>query len=195
VWDKAGPLSESERDQVRLHAYHSERILARVPALDGVARLAGRHHERNDGSGYHRGLTAAQLTMTARVLAAADVYHSLTEDRPHRPALTSHVASERLLAEARNGLLDVDAVKAVLASEGARQGIRRVRPADLTERQVEVLRLMATGASNRAIGRQLGISGRTAEHHVQDIYVKIGVSTRAAAALFAMEHGLLERSG
>lgn len=195
VWDKAGPLNQSERDQVRLHAYHGERILARVPALEEVSRLVGQHHERCDGSGYHRGVGGAQLTMAARVLAAADVYHSLTEERPYRPALTPRDAAERLLAEARSGRLDADAVTAVLASDGGRVGIRHVRPAHLTERQVEVLRLMATGASNRDIGRHLGISGRTAERHVQDIYAKIGASTRAAAALFAMEHGLLDRSG
>ena len=57
IWDKAGPLSTAERDQARLHAYHSERILARIPPLAELAKLAGQHHEHCDGSGYHRGFT------------------------------------------------------------------------------------------------------------------------------------------
>ena len=193
IWDKAGPLSRTERDQARLHAYHSERILSRVPALAGIARLAGQHHERCDGTGYHRGLTAAQLTLPSRVLATADELRCLTEGRPHRAAVPVAEAAHRLRAQVRAGRLDGDAVAAVLRAAGVRTGVRRGRPAGLTERQVEVLRLVSSGLSNRDIGDRLGISPRTAEHHVQDIYVKIGVSTRAAAAMFAMEHGLVDR--
>jgi HD-GYP domain-containing protein (c-di-GMP phosphodiesterase class II) len=195
IWDKAAELSRTERDQARLHAYHSERILARIPTLADVAKLAGQHHERGDGSGYHRGATAAQLSLPSRVLATADAYRNLVEARPHRPALANAQAAERLRAEVRAGHLDTDAVAAVLEAAGHRGGARRARPADLTERQVTVLRLVADGLSNRDIGRLLGISTRTAEHHVQDIYLKIGAATRAGAALFAMEHGLLEKSG
>ena len=72
-------------------------------------------------------------------------------------------------------------------------GSVRSVPPGLTERQVEVLRLVAVGSSNRDIAERLVISTRTAEHHVQDIYLKIGTSTRAGAALYAMEHGLLDR--
>jgi DNA-binding NarL/FixJ family response regulator len=67
-----------------------------------------------------------------------------------------------------------------------------VRPAGLSDREVEVLRLVARGLSNREVADRLTVSRRTAEHHVQHIYDKIGVSSRAAAALFAMEHDLLE---
>lgn len=194
IWDKPGPLSASEREEARLHPYQSERVLNRVPALADVARLAGQHHERCDGSGYHRGLGAAQLTMGSRVLAAADEYRSLVEDRPHRRALSAADAAIRLRAEARGGRLDADAVAAVLEAAGVRTG-RRTRPAGLTERQVEVLQLVARGLSNREIAARLVISRRTAEHHVQDVYTKIGASTRAGAALFAMQHGLLGEPG
>lgn len=195
IWDKPGPLSQTERDQARLHAYYSERILSRIPALTQVAKLAGQHHERSDGSGYHHGATASQLTMPSRVLATADAYRSLIEGRPYRAALPTTQAADRLKAEARAGSLDGDAVAAVLQAAGLRSGIRRPRPVDLTQRQVEVLRLVAAGNSNRDIAKRLVISSRTAEHHVQDIYGKIGVSTRAGAALFAMEHGLLDKPG
>lgn len=195
VWDKTRPLTTTERDQARLHAYHSERILSRVPALAEVAQVAGQHHERCDGSGYHRGAAASQLSMPSRVLAAADAYRTLVEGRPHHPALPSAQVCDRLRLEARAGRLDGDAVAAVMEAVGLRRDARRARPARLTDRQVEVLRLLAAGLSNREIAKSLSISSRTAEHHVQDMYMKIGISTRAGAALFAMEHGLLDKPG
>ena len=195
IWDKPGPLSGTERDQVVLHPYYSERVLSRVPVLAEVARLAGLHHERCDGSGYHRGLTAAGVPMPARVLAAADRYRCLVEDRPYRTGVPGPDAAAQLRVDARTGGLDGDAVEAVLEAAGHRRGARSPRAAGLTERQVDVLRLVAAGLSNREIAKRLHISRRTAEHHVQDVYLKIGVSTRAGAALFGMEHGLLEKPG
>jgi HD-GYP domain-containing protein (c-di-GMP phosphodiesterase class II)/DNA-binding CsgD family transcriptional regulator len=192
IWDKAGPLSTAERDQARLHAYHSERILARIPPLTGLAKLAGQHHERSDGSGYHRGFLAAQLTMQSRVLACADAYRRWIEDRPYRRGLVPARAADRLEAEARAGRLDADAAAAVIQAAGLPRGVRRARPADLTERQVEVLRLVSRGLSNAAIAERLVLSRRTVEHHVQDIYLKIDASTRAGAAMFALQHGLLD---
>jgi DNA-binding CsgD family transcriptional regulator len=67
----------------------------------------------------------------------------------------------------------------------------RVFPAGLSDREAQVLALLARGHSNREIASQLGITPKTAGHHVEHLYAKIGVSTRAAAALFALEHGLL----
>ena len=195
IWDKPGPLTATERDQARLHPYYGERILARTPALTEVATLVGQHHERSDGSGYHRGLAAAQLTLSSRVLAAADEYRTLVEERPHRRAVSPAAAAGRLRSEVRSGRLDADAVAAVLEAAGIRTGVRRTHPADLTDRQVQVLRMVARGMSNQQIARRLVISRRTAEHHVQDIYAKIGASTRAGAALFAMQHGLLDEPG
>jgi HD-GYP domain-containing protein (c-di-GMP phosphodiesterase class II)/DNA-binding CsgD family transcriptional regulator len=192
IWDKAGPLSTAERDQARLHAYHSERILARMPPLTELAKLAGQHHERSDGSGYHRGFLAAQLTMPSRVLACADAYRRWIEDRPYRRGLVPARAADRLEAEARAGRLDADAAAAVIEAAGLTRGVKRARPADLTERQVEVLRLVSRGLSNTEIAERLVLSRRTAEHHVQDIYLKIGASTRAGAAMFALQHGLLD---
>jgi DNA-binding NarL/FixJ family response regulator len=73
----------------------------------------------------------------------------------------------------------------------ARPRLHDVRPAGLSEREIEVLRLVAIGHSNPDIAHELVISRRTAEHHVQHIYRKIGVRSRPALALFAMEHGLI----
>lgn len=191
VWEKPGALSSLDWERVRLHAYHSERILAASPALALLAPTVGMHHERLDGSGYHSGLGGKALPMPARILAAADVYAALTQERPHRPRLEAAAAAQELRAEARGGRLDADVVECVLAAAGERTRARRSWPAELTEREVEVLRLVAAGLSNREIAGRLVISPRTAEHHVQHVYGKIGVSSRAAAALFALEHGLL----
>ena len=195
IWDKAAALTATEEDAVRLHPYYTERILARVPELAAVTPLAGQHHERCDGTGYPHGALAAQLSLPSRVLACADAYRCLIEDRPGRRALSAAQAADRLRAEARSGRLDADAVSGVLTAAGHTQGARRPRPAGLSDRQVEVLRLVASGLSNREIARHLGISPRTAEHHVQDVYLRIGRSSRAGAAMYAMEHGLSGNPG
>ncbi len=196
VWDKPGPLSTDEWELVRLHPYHSERILAGSSALAPVAPLAGRHHERLDGTGYHRGATAEDLSTSARILAAADCYRTLTEPRPHRAALEPEHATQHLLDQAANGTLDMDAVRAVLSVAGHSPPITGPRrPNGLSDREVEVLALVARGLSNTEIASRLVISRRTAEHHVQHIYAKLGVSSRAAVTLFAVEHHLLGRDG
>jgi HD-GYP domain-containing protein (c-di-GMP phosphodiesterase class II) len=189
IWQKAAPLTPDDWERVRLHAYHSERVLARSQFLAAVAPVASFHHERLDGSGYHRGTAAAEITPPARLLAAADAYHAMTEPRPHRAALSPGQAAEALGNEAGAGRLDPDAVTAVL--EVAGQRVPRIgRPAGLTEREAEVIALLARGLQTKQVARRLGISVKTADHHVQNAYAKIGVSTRAAAALFAMQHGL-----
>jgi HD-GYP domain-containing protein (c-di-GMP phosphodiesterase class II) len=190
IWQKPGPLTADEWEQVRLHAYYSERVLSHSPFLSALTSSAGRHHERLDGSGYHRGATAATLSPAARLLAAADAYHAMTEPRPHRAALPAEQAAAILGDEARAGRLDADAVAAVLACAGQRVPSIE-RPAGLTEREAEVVGLLARGLQTKQIARALGISAKTADHHVQSAYGKMGVSTRAAAALFAMEHGLV----
>jgi HD-GYP domain-containing protein (c-di-GMP phosphodiesterase class II)/DNA-binding CsgD family transcriptional regulator len=194
VWEKPDRLNGYEWEQVRLHGYHSERILAGSERLARLVPMVGMHHERLDGSGYHRGSRSADLPMPVRVLAAADAYQAMTQHRPHRPALAPEQAQVRLRDDARAGILDPDAVTAVLAAAGVDAVVARPEPpAGLSDREVEVLGLVANGCSNAQIAQRLVISRRTAEHHVQHIYTKIGVSSRAAVALFAMEHGLLAR--
>lgn len=189
IWQKPAPLTADDREQVRLHAYQSERILAPSPFLRRLGAVATSHHERLDGSGYHRGTAAAGLTPAARLLAAADTFHAMTEPRPHRPALAPQQAVDMVTREAEAGRLDVDSVAAVLATAGHR-GPRLERPSGLTEREAEVVGLLARGLQTKQIGRALGISAKTADRHIQNAYAKIGVSTRAAAAVFAMQHGL-----
>ena len=193
IWERPGPLRTDEWSQVRLHPYHSEQILERSEPIAHLAPLAAAHHERLDGSGYYRRSTAAVLPMAARVLAAASAFQAMIQPRPHRPALTRERAAAELRTAAAVGVLDHEAVEAVLQVAGQEPArVRRAWPAGLTDRQVEVLRLVTEGLSNRAVAARLHVSTRTAEHHVQDVYAKIGVSSRAAAALFAMEHHLLQ---
>ena len=176
---------------MRLHSYYTERMLARPPRLAELGAVAALAHERLDGSGYHRGLSGVVIGMPGRVLAAADTYHAMVEERPHRPALGDDAAAQTLRDEAVAGRLDPDAVDAVLASAGHRLVRRPAGPAGLTAREVEVLALLARGASNRQIARRLGIATKTAGNHIERIYAKTGVSTRAAATLFAMQNGVL----
>ena len=192
VWEKPGPLGRSDWERVRLHPYHTERILMQSETLAPLARIAGLHHERRDGSGYPRQARGADLPPSGYVLAAADAYQAMTQNRPHRPALTADAAAAETLDLVRVGALDSDAAHAVLSAAGHRPARRRTTwPAGLSEREVEVLRLLARGLSNPEIARSLVVSPRTAEHHVQHIYTKIGVATRAGAAVFAMQHSLL----
>lgn len=193
IWNKPGKLNETEWERVRLHPYYTDRVLARARSLGAIRTLASCHHERMDGSGYFRGLSGGMLSVSARLLAAADVYHAMTEPRPHRPACSPESAAEGLRAEVASGRLDGGAVEAVLVAAGHMpQRVRRDLPAGLSEREVEVLRLIARGHSNREMARILVIAEKTVSHHVQHIYNKLGVSTRAAATLFAAQHDLLE---
>ena len=190
TWHRPGPLSADEWEHVRLHAYHSERVLVRSPSLAPLAPVAGAHHERLDGSGYHRGTPAAGLSPPARLLGAADAFRAMTEPRSHRVAMPPARAADQLGEQCRAGLLDADAVAAVLQASGhERRHLERT--AGLTEREAEVVALLARGLQTKQIAATLGISAKTADHHIQNAYGKIGVSTRAAAALFAMEHGLV----
>jgi HD-GYP domain-containing protein (c-di-GMP phosphodiesterase class II) len=194
IWDKAGTLGSAERERVRLHSYYSERILARTPVFADVARLAGSHHERPDGSGYHHGRDGDGLTAQMRVLACADAYAAMTANRPHRPALLAEQAAAQLRAEAADGRLCGEATEAVLAAAGHERAPREGAPCGLTEREVEVLCLLARGLTNKQIADQLVVSPRTVGHHVAHVYDKIDRRTRAGAAMFAVEHAII-RSG
>ena len=194
IWDKPGPLTDAERERVRLHPYYTERMLARPEALARLGAIAASHHERLDGSGYHRSLPGSALSPAARMLAAADVYHAMTEARPHREALGTDEAAAELRADVRAGRIDADAAEDVLTAAGHPRAAARERasPAGLTARELEVLPLVARGASSRDVARELVIAEKTARNHIEHIYLKLGVSTRAEASLYAMRHGLVD---
>ena len=130
VWTKPTALTADEWEQVRLHPYYTERVLGRSAALAPLVPIAASHHERLDGSGYHRGTTASAQPMTTRILAAADAYRTLIEPRPHRAALTPAEAADRSRRGGRRG------------TPGRGRGVGRAPrgrsggPADLDDRRV-----------------------------------------------------------
>ena len=191
IWEKPGPLGPGEWERVRAHPYLMQRMLRGSPALAPLGAVAVLQCERLDGSGYPGGLSGSAISRSGRILGAADVYQAMREPRPYRPQLSADEAAAELRAEAAAGRLDREAVDAVLAAAGHRVARRREGPAGLTPREIEVLRLLAQGLSNKEIAARLSISPKTAGNHVEHIYAKIDASSRATASLFAMQHGLL----
>jgi HD-GYP domain-containing protein (c-di-GMP phosphodiesterase class II)/DNA-binding CsgD family transcriptional regulator len=189
-------LTQTEVEALRLHPYHAERIVARVPGLAGVATMVGAHHERIDGGGYYRGLAGAHIPLGARIIAVADAFDDLTHEQPGRPALAAGSAIDQMRAEVGRGL-DADAFAALLKGDEiacrveTKNMLRPSWPAGLTTREVEVLRLAATGLTRKQMADALYVSESTIRSHLEHIYAKIGVSTRAAATLFAVEHDLV----
>ena len=191
IWDKRGPLGAGEWERVRLYPYLTERMLHGSPSLAPLGAIAVQHRERLDGSGYPRALTGAAISRHARIIGAADAYQAMREPRPYRSEHSPEEAAAELRAEVAAGRLDGQAADAVLRAAGHRVPRRREGPAGLTSREVEVLRLLARGLSNKEIAVQLVISRKTAGGHIEHIYSKIGASNRARASLFAMKHGLM----
>ena len=191
IWDRPGPLSAGEWERVRLYPYLTERMLRQSAALAPLGEIAVQVRERLDGSGYPRGLSGGAISVLARVLGAADVYASMREPRPHRPARSAEEAVTEMRAEVRAGRLDGAAADAVLEAAGHRVPRRREGVAGLTAREGEVLVLLARGLSNKQIAERLVITPKTASNHIEHIYAKIGASSRAGAAMFAVQHGLL----
>jgi HD-GYP domain-containing protein (c-di-GMP phosphodiesterase class II) len=195
IWGKKGPLSTAEWERLRMYPYLTGRILSRVGGLESVVSIATQHEERIDGSGFPRGLAGAELTVHDRLLAAAVAYHQLLEPRQDRPALDTRDAADQLRQEARAGCLDAQSVDAVLAAAGHRASRRTPWSAGLTSREVEVLRLVAQGRSNREIAAELFIAEKTARNHVEHVYAKLGVNNRTQATLAAIDRGLAGVSG
>lgn len=190
IWDTPGRLRAEQWEAVRLHPYHTSRVLARSPELAGLGTIAGRHHERLDGSGYPAAVRGSDLDAAACVLAAADVMHALGEDRPHRNALDVSAASGVLSRLP----LDREAIRAVLDAADAPPAALPRLPAGVSERELEVLRMLVAGKTERQIASALVISASTVHTHTVHIYEKCGVSTRAGLAVFAMRHGLTARA-
>jgi HD-GYP domain-containing protein (c-di-GMP phosphodiesterase class II) len=190
IWQKPGALTAAEWEQVRMHPYLTGRVLSRSRFFAALSPAAAAHHERLDGSGYHRGAAGPELGLPERLVAAADAYHAMIEPRPHREPLTPDRAARALADEVGAGRLDADAAGAVIAAAGATPPALE-RPAGLTDREAEVVALLARGLQTKQVAGALGIAVKTADRHVQNAYRKLGVSSRAAATLRAMELGLI----
>lgn len=189
---EASSLTPSEREAERLHPYHGERILERIPAMAPFIPLVGNHHEHMDGSGYFRGLKGSDIPLGARVIAVANRLDELTHES--RADIEPAEALRRLEAEGSE-VYDptiLRAVKACFPGGPASATTKRDRPAGLTDREVDVLRMAARALTRKQIGEALSISEATVRHHLEHIYAKTGTSTRVGATLFAMENDLIE---
>jgi HD-GYP domain-containing protein (c-di-GMP phosphodiesterase class II) len=196
IWDKPGPLTRAEFDRVELHPMLTEQMLRRAPALAVLNPVACAHHEKSDGSGYHKRLRADAVDPFACVLTAVEIYVGMTTDRADRDALSAADAAVELRRLASRGVIEPRAARAVLVAAGhgepRERTVARARlPGGLTRREADVLRLAARGLTTQRIADRLYISTKTADHHIQHIYRKIGVSTRAAAALWATQHAVV----
>jgi HD-GYP domain-containing protein (c-di-GMP phosphodiesterase class II) len=190
IWMRPGPLDWSAWERVRLHSYYTRRILGPIEALAQVGEIAAAAHERVDASGYPLARAAQSLPMAARVLAAADMAFAMSEERPHRPAFDPPAIARELVAEARARRLDARAVDAVLASLGLTERVSVARANGLSDRELDVSLLLARGKSNKEIAALLRISPRTVQVHVARIFEKLGVRSRAGAAIWLIEHDL-----
>ena len=193
IWDKPGPLGAGEWERVRMHPYLTERMLHQSAALAPLGAIAVQHRERLDGSGYPRGLSGGAISRPARILGRR---RRLPVDARAAPAPARARPAEDAAAELRAEVAGRPPRRRTRSTPCSRRpgtGSRAPggRPAGLTAREVEVLRLLARGLSNKEIAERLVISPKTAGNHVEHIYAKIDASSRAAAAMFAVQHGLL----
>jgi putative nucleotidyltransferase with HDIG domain len=191
IWMNPGPLDWSAWERVRLHSHYTGRVLGPIESLARAADIAAAAHERLDGSGYPQRRTAPSFSLAAQVLAAADMAFAMSEARPHRPALAPASIGDELVALASAKRLDERAVDAVLASLGLPSLAPSPVPHGLSQRELQVARLLARGMSNKEIGSELHISPRTVQVHVARIFERLGVRSRAGAAIWLIEHHLV----
>ena len=197
VLEKApNTLTNAEMEQVRLHPYHGQRILSNVPELEAVANLVGAHHERLDGKGYHRGLRGSQIPLGARIIAVADRYDELSSEMPGRTTMEQKDALDQMAKEVDTALCPESFDGLVHVLEGQehpqrQRSTRRQWPMGLTDREVDVLRLIAKGMNRAQVADSLTVSESTVRSHLEHIYSKAGVNSRAGATMFAMEHALV----
>jgi putative nucleotidyltransferase with HDIG domain len=190
IWMNPGPLDWSAWERVRLHSHYTGRVLGPIEPLAHAADIAAAAHERLDGSGYPQRRTAPSFSLAAQVLAAADMAFAMSEARPHRPALAPTSIGDELVALASAKRLDERAVDAVLASLGLPSLAPSPVPHGLSQRELQVARLLTRGMSNKEIGSELHISPRTVQVHVARIFERLGVRSRAGAAIWLIEHHL-----
>jgi HD-GYP domain-containing protein (c-di-GMP phosphodiesterase class II)/DNA-binding CsgD family transcriptional regulator len=188
ILEKGDYLSDAEMRRFRAHPEYTETVLSRIEPLQGLAAIAGAHHEQLDGNGYPRGVLGGELGLPSRILATAD------------RCVLAHLGdgvSDRSLADIEplaGSVLDGDCVAALRrAVESGKAQNRRGpgNPGKLTDREIEVLRLVAQGSTARDVAESLVISRKTAEHHLENIYNKLGVTSKTAAAVYAVTNGLI----
>ncbi|MDR3396909.1 MAG: HD domain-containing phosphohydrolase [Pandoraea sp.] len=195
LWETDGKLSADQWEKVRLVPYWSARAAKQINGLRQTAELASYAYERLDGSGYFRGVAGAALTTPQRILAAVVAFEAMLAERPWRHAHSFDEAAGLIAREADAGKFDPEIVAAVVATAQG-QTLRPRTAASgtgslLSPREVDVLRQISAGLSNKEAARALALSPSTVRTHVESIFRKLDCSTRAAATLKALTAGLL----
>ncbi|HEX7641871.1 MAG TPA: HD domain-containing phosphohydrolase [Burkholderiaceae bacterium] len=192
VWNTPGKLDASVWEQARLAPYWTWRAAQQIRSLTAEVGLASHAYERQDGSGYFRGLAGDTITLAQRTLAAAVAWTALRSARPWRNAFGKEQAATLLQEEARQGRFDpvvVDAVVAAATGQGAKPAAKTATV--LSDRETEVLARISLGESNKEVARSLAVSPSTVRTHVESIFRKLECSTRAAATLKAYTLGII----
>jgi HD-GYP domain-containing protein (c-di-GMP phosphodiesterase class II) len=112
ILDKPGKLDAEEWQAVQRHAAHTEAILGRIHAFKALARIAGAHHERLDGTGYPRGLDSRQIRLETRIITTADIFDAITAERPYRGAVPIEKTLE-MMCENVGTAIDADCFEAL----------------------------------------------------------------------------------
>jgi len=193
VWDAPARLSPAAWEKARLVPYWTSRAGRQTGSLAEAAELGSYAYERLDGSGYFRGVSGAALPVEARILAASAAWVAMRAARPWRAALTQDEAAKLLHEEAALGRFDADVVHALIDERVAPRRVvnPRAQTARLSAREVDVLRGISRGASNKEVARDLSLSPSTVRTHVESVFRKLDCSTRAAATLKALALGVL----
>ncbi|MGA0584728.1 MAG: HD-GYP domain-containing protein, partial [Castellaniella sp.] len=125
VLDKAGSLDAAEWEAVRRHAEYTESILGRFSGFAELARIAGAHHERLDGAGYPRGITADAIALETRIITTADIFDAITAERPYRGAIPVD-QTLNMMRKTVGTALDPACFDALCASVGTEGGLPTV---------------------------------------------------------------------
>lgn len=193
IWSTPGPLLEGDLESIRLVPYWTHRACSQIGGLHEAGQLAAHAYERLDGSGYFRSLSGDMLSAEHRLLSAALAWLALRGERPWRAAFSDEQAARLLQAEAEQGRFDPRACQAVISAAHGEQAPLPSKPGNglLSEREAEILQRISTGASNKEVARDLGISPSTVRTHVESVFRKLQCSTRAAATLKALTLGVI----
>jgi HD-GYP domain-containing protein (c-di-GMP phosphodiesterase class II) len=192
-WNTQGKLSASAWEKIRLVPYWTMRAGQNIVDLREEAEIASFSYERLDGSGYFRGARKASMTLECQVLSASVAWIALLSPRPWRDAFEPDEAAATIMREAGQGRFDLDAVRTLVASAGTApvRESTRIKPVLLSTRELEILREISQGSSNKEVARLLDISLSTVRTHVESTFRKLECSTRAAATLRASAMGIL----
>jgi HD-GYP domain-containing protein (c-di-GMP phosphodiesterase class II) len=140
ILEKSGQLTDAEYNLIKGHSFYTYHILEAIDELEIITAWAAFHHERLDGSGYPFQISGDQLSLPARIVAVADVFTAITEDRPYRVGMDPDQALSVLRKMAAEGALDKGVV-GVLADNLGEVNLVRLRVQEDAHREYEEFQL------------------------------------------------------